>query len=266
MFRNAGPISSWVLNADDPEVGGARRAPGGLHGCSRSSPARTARRPSTADGSSSGAAAHRGGSSPPGRSQRGERAGRVARGDGRGASAPHGGGAGAGGRAGSQLPRARASAREGGGTGGVLWINDSKSTNVSSTLVAIRGMTRPVVAPARRPPQGRALHRAGPWLRRIGRAVIAYGEAAPLIEADLEAWCRRQNGIDFDAVLARRASSRSPATPSCSLRPVRATTCSRTTSSAARNSGGSPRRARDGTARRSRCASAGAWASRRGRS
>src|SRR5262249_45988608 len=29
--------------------------------------------------------------------------------------------------------------------GGVTWINDSKSTNVASTLVAMRGMTRPTV-------------------------------------------------------------------------------------------------------------------------
>ncbi|MFI5229415.1 MAG: UDP-N-acetylmuramoyl-L-alanine--D-glutamate ligase, partial [Gemmatimonadales bacterium] len=32
-----------------------------------------------------------------------------------------------------------------GDVGGVTWINDSKSTNVASTLVALRGMTRPTV-------------------------------------------------------------------------------------------------------------------------
>ncbi len=69
--------------------------------------------------------------------------------------------------------------------GGVLWINDSKSTNVTSTLVAIRGMTRPTVLLLGGKHKGEPYTALAPELRRIGRAVIAYGEAAPLIEADL---------------------------------------------------------------------------------
>jgi UDP-N-acetylmuramoylalanine--D-glutamate ligase len=70
--------------------------------------------------------------------------------------------------------------------GGVLWINDSKSTNVTSTLVAIRGMTRPTVLLLGGKHKGEPYTALAPELRRIGRAVIAYGEAAPLIEADLK--------------------------------------------------------------------------------
>ena len=69
--------------------------------------------------------------------------------------------------------------------GGVVWINDSKSTNVTSTLVAIRGMTRPTVVLLGGKHKGEPYTALAPELRRIARAVIAYGEAAPLIEADL---------------------------------------------------------------------------------
>ena len=69
---------------------------------------------------------------------------------------------------------------------GVLWINDSKSTNVTSTLVAIRGMTRPTVLLLGGKHKGEPYTALAPELRRIGRAVIAYGEAAPIIEADLK--------------------------------------------------------------------------------
>ena len=40
---------------------------------------------------------------------------------------------------------------------GVLWVNDSKSTNVTSTEVAIAAQDRPFVLLLGRPAQGRAL-------------------------------------------------------------------------------------------------------------
>jgi UDP-N-acetylmuramoylalanine--D-glutamate ligase len=67
----------------------------------------------------------------------------------------------------------------------VLWINDSKSTNVSSTLVALQGMTRPTVLLLGGRHKGEPYTRLVTELRRTVRAVIAFGEAAPLIEADL---------------------------------------------------------------------------------
>jgi UDP-N-acetylmuramoylalanine--D-glutamate ligase len=69
---------------------------------------------------------------------------------------------------------------------GVTWINDSKSTNVASTLVALRGMSRPTVLLLGGKHKGEPYTDLGPELQRIGRAVIAYGEAAPLIERDLK--------------------------------------------------------------------------------
>ena len=85
----------------------------------------------------------------------------------------------------------------------VTWINDSKSTNVASTLVALRGMTQPTVLLLG------GKHKVGPYtnlaseLRRTGRVVIAYGEAAPLIEQDLNGVVPlRRLGSDFDEVIA----------------------------------------------------------------
>jgi UDP-N-acetylmuramoylalanine--D-glutamate ligase len=69
--------------------------------------------------------------------------------------------------------------------GGVTWINDSKSTNVASTLVAMRGMTRPTVLLLGGKHKGEPYTDLAPELERTGRAVIVYGEAAPIIERDL---------------------------------------------------------------------------------
>ncbi|MEP6493058.1 MAG: UDP-N-acetylmuramoyl-L-alanine--D-glutamate ligase [bacterium] len=69
---------------------------------------------------------------------------------------------------------------------GVLWINDSKSTNVASTVVAMRGMTRPTVLLLGGRHKGEPYTDLVPELHARGRAVIAYGEAGPLIEADLK--------------------------------------------------------------------------------
>jgi UDP-N-acetylmuramoylalanine--D-glutamate ligase len=68
---------------------------------------------------------------------------------------------------------------------GVTWINDSKSTNVASTLVAMRGMTKPTVLLLGGKHKGEPYTDLKSELERTGRAVIAYGEAAPLVERDL---------------------------------------------------------------------------------
>ena len=87
---------------------------------------------------------------------------------------------------------------------GVEWINDSKATNVSSTLVAVQGMTRPTVLLL----GGR--HKGGPYtaliepLKRSARMVLAFGEAAPLIERDLQGHVPLERlGSSFADVIAR---------------------------------------------------------------
>jgi UDP-N-acetylmuramoylalanine--D-glutamate ligase len=94
--------------------------------------------------------------------------------------------------------------------GGVLWINDSKSTNVASTLVALRGMRRPTVLLLGGRHKGEAYTRLSPELRRTVKTVIAYGESAPLVEADLAAVVPVSRlGSSFDDVMsaARRLAN-----------------------------------------------------------
>jgi UDP-N-acetylmuramoylalanine--D-glutamate ligase len=69
---------------------------------------------------------------------------------------------------------------------GVEWINDSKSTNVASTLVALRGMRRPTVLLLGGRHKGEPYTELADEVRRTVKLVIAYGEAAPLVAHDLE--------------------------------------------------------------------------------
>jgi UDP-N-acetylmuramoylalanine--D-glutamate ligase len=104
----------------------------------------------------------------------------------------------------------------------VDWINDSKSTNVASTLVALRGMRKPTVLLLGGRHKGEAYTALAEELRRTGRAVVAYGESAPLVEADLGGVVPVERlGSSFDAVLARARDLARPGdavllSPACS--------------------------------------------------
>ena len=87
--------------------------------------------------------------------------------------------------------------------GGVLWINDSKSTNVTSTEVAVAALDRPFVLLLGGRHKGAAYTPLIPLLGARCRAVVAYGEAEPLVAADLGgAVPVERAGRDFDAVVA----------------------------------------------------------------
>ena len=70
-------------------------------------------------------------------------------------------------------------------TDGRLWLNDSKATNVSSTLVAVQGMTRPFVLLLGGRHKGEPYTALADAFRTHGRMVLAYGEAGPEIVRDL---------------------------------------------------------------------------------
>jgi UDP-N-acetylmuramoylalanine--D-glutamate ligase len=70
--------------------------------------------------------------------------------------------------------------------GDVEWINDSKSTNVASTLVALRGMQRPTVLLLGGRHKGEPYTGLADELKRIVKQVIAYGEAGETIAKDLD--------------------------------------------------------------------------------
>jgi UDP-N-acetylmuramoylalanine--D-glutamate ligase len=107
-------------------------------------------------------------------------------------------------------------------SGGVLWINDSKSTNVASTLVALRGMTRPTVLLLGGRHKGEPYTALADELRRTAKVVLAYGESAPVIEGDLGSIVPVERlGSSFHEVVAaaRRAARSGDAvllSPACS--------------------------------------------------
>ncbi|MDB4912483.1 MAG: hypothetical protein JWM95_127, partial [Gemmatimonadetes bacterium] len=88
--------------------------------------------------------------------------------------------------------------------GGVQWINDSKSTNVASTLVALRGMRRPTVLLLGGRHKGEPYTSLSDELRRTVKVVLAYGEAAPAIVQDLDGAANVELlGSSFQDVVAR---------------------------------------------------------------
>jgi UDP-N-acetylmuramoylalanine--D-glutamate ligase len=106
--------------------------------------------------------------------------------------------------------------------GGVLWINDSKATNVASAAVAAAALDRPFVLLL----GGR--HKGEPYGRLLPalaggrcRAVVAFGEAGPLVEADLAGQVPVHRAGPFDEVLACAAALARPGdavllSPACS--------------------------------------------------
>lgn len=68
---------------------------------------------------------------------------------------------------------------------GVLWVNDSKATNISATAVALRSFDRPVVLILGGRHKGEPYSSLAADVKARARAVVAYGEAAPRIVSDL---------------------------------------------------------------------------------
>jgi UDP-N-acetylmuramoylalanine--D-glutamate ligase len=92
---------------------------------------------------------------------------------------------------------------------GVEWINDSKSTNVASTLVALKGMAKPTVLLLGGRHKGEPYDSLAPELKRTGKLVIAYGEAAPIVEQDLHGSValERVNGSFVEVMEHARAAA-----------------------------------------------------------
>ena len=104
---------------------------------------------------------------------------------------------------------------------GVLWINDSKATNIAATTVAVIAMQRPYVLLLGGRHKGEPYTSLAPLLADRCRLVIAFGEAGPLIEQDLTGKVPLERGTTFEDVIARarRAAQRGDAvllSPACS--------------------------------------------------
>ncbi len=85
---------------------------------------------------------------------------------------------------------------------GVLWVNDSKSTNVTSTAVAVAALERPFVLLLGGRHKGEPYTRLVPVLKPGCRAVVAYGEAQPIILSDLAPPLEVVPAETFDDVIA----------------------------------------------------------------
>ena len=105
--------------------------------------------------------------------------------------------------------------------GGVLWINDSKATNIASTTVAVAAMDRPFVLLLGGRHKGEPYTGLAPRLRERCRLVIAFGEAGPLVERDLAGAVPLERGTTFEDVVARARRAARPGdvvllSPACS--------------------------------------------------
>ena len=88
---------------------------------------------------------------------------------------------------------------------GVLWINDSKATNIASTAVALDALDRPFVLLLGGRHKGEPYSVMAHKLKGRARAVVAYGEAADLIERDLKGIVKVVRATGFDDVIAKAA-------------------------------------------------------------
>lgn len=105
---------------------------------------------------------------------------------------------------------------------GVQWINDSKATNVSSTLVAIEGMRRPTILLLGGRHKGEPYTSLADAIRKRVKHVIAFGEAGPVVEKDLAGTVPIDRlDADFESVIRRARELAAPGdaillSPACS--------------------------------------------------
>jgi UDP-N-acetylmuramoylalanine--D-glutamate ligase len=94
--------------------------------------------------------------------------------------------------------------------GEVLWINDSKATNVSAARVALQAMTRPYVVIMGGHPKGESFTPLAGAIGERCRAAVAYGEAAPAIERELSGAVELETVSSFDDAVRRAAELARP--------------------------------------------------------
>jgi len=91
---------------------------------------------------------------------------------------------------------------------GRQWVNDSKATNVASTIAAIRGMEAPLVLIAGGDGKGQSFAALGAALAGTGRAAVVFGRDAAALAEALAGHVSVTAVSDLDAALqaARRLS------------------------------------------------------------
>ncbi|PWG65277.1 UDP-N-acetylmuramoyl-L-alanine--D-glutamate ligase [Sediminicurvatus halobius] len=89
---------------------------------------------------------------------------------------------------------------------GVLWVNDSKATNVGAAVAAIEGMERPVVLLAGGDGKGQDFGALATALRGRARAAVVFGRDAPRLVAALGDACPVTRVADLDAAVTAAAA------------------------------------------------------------
>ena len=73
---------------------------------------------------------------------------------------------------------------------GILWLNDSKSTNLHSTEAAVRSQTRPIILLAGGKDKGLDYSAINPMLAQKARVCIVFGQIADQLEQTFSPVCR----------------------------------------------------------------------------
>jgi UDP-N-acetylmuramoylalanine--D-glutamate ligase len=103
---------------------------------------------------------------------------------------------------------------------GVRWFNDSKGTNVGSTLAALNGLPAPIVWLGGGQGKGQSFADLREPLARKGRAAVLFGEDAERIERDINGATPVYREVDMSAAVGRarglaRAGDQVLLSPAC---------------------------------------------------
>ena len=104
---------------------------------------------------------------------------------------------------------------------GVLWVNDSKATNIASTTVALDAMERPYVLLLGGRHKGEPYTALADHMKGRCKAVVAFGEAANTVEQDLKGKIKVVRGGAFREVMDKARKLAQPGdavllSPACS--------------------------------------------------
>jgi UDP-N-acetylmuramoylalanine--D-glutamate ligase len=104
---------------------------------------------------------------------------------------------------------------------GVLWVNDSKATNIASTSVALDAMDRPYVLLLGGRHKGEPYTALADHMKGRCKAVVAFGEAGGKVEQDLKGKVKVTRGGSFAEVLEKARKLAQPGdavllSPACS--------------------------------------------------
>ncbi len=86
---------------------------------------------------------------------------------------------------------------------GILWLNDSKSTNLHSTAAAIHSQTRPIILIAGGKQKGLNYAPLIPLLKQKARHCLCFGEIASPLHACLSAACASEKHETIEQCVAR---------------------------------------------------------------